>query len=290
MLVRFVTTPRLTVHDHDRRRGGRTYVYPVVSRRARGVSVGVNLNPNAACNWRCAYCQVPDLVRGAGPVIDLSRLATELGDLLDEIAAPGWMEAHAPADARRLNDVAFSGDGEPTSSPQFPDAVEAVHAALDARGLSATVKRVLITNGSLVHQPRVQDGLRRLARAPAEVWFKMDAGTDAGLRRMNDTHTTIARQRDNLALAARLAPTWVQTMVLDRGGPSLDGAELDAYVALLRGVVADGAPLRGVLLYGLARPPLQPEGATLQPLPAALLARIADAVHRGTGLPVSLHG
>ena len=59
--------PRLTVTDHSRDSAGMTYVYPVVSRRAGGVSVGINLNPNNACNWACVYCQVPDLARGTAP-------------------------------------------------------------------------------------------------------------------------------------------------------------------------------------------------------------------------------
>ena len=42
----------LSVSDHDRNSAGLTYVYPVISRRAGGVSVGVNLNVNNACNWR----------------------------------------------------------------------------------------------------------------------------------------------------------------------------------------------------------------------------------------------
>ena len=59
----------LSVSDHNRSFISMSYVYPVVSRRAGGVSVGINLNPNNACNWHCAYCQVPDLVRGAAPEI-----------------------------------------------------------------------------------------------------------------------------------------------------------------------------------------------------------------------------
>ena len=81
----------LGVEDHDRGAAGLEYVYPVVSRRARGVSVGVNLNPNDACNWRCVYCQVPGLVRGAAPEIDLARLEHELRGLLLEIARGDWL-------------------------------------------------------------------------------------------------------------------------------------------------------------------------------------------------------
>ncbi|MCG8997432.1 radical SAM protein, partial [Laribacter hongkongensis] len=62
-----MTSTPLTPHDHSRNSAGFQYVYPVLSRRAGGVSVGINLNPNQACNWRCIYCQVPGLVRSQAP-------------------------------------------------------------------------------------------------------------------------------------------------------------------------------------------------------------------------------
>ena len=77
-----VPSGRLSVVDHDREAAGLTYVYPVVSRRARGVSIGVNLNVNNACNWQCIYCQVPDLRRGGPPAVDLDRLREELTSFL----------------------------------------------------------------------------------------------------------------------------------------------------------------------------------------------------------------
>ena len=61
----------LTIEDHRRDSAGMRYVYPVVSRRAGGVSVGINLNVNNACNWACVYCQVDNLTRGGPPPIDL---------------------------------------------------------------------------------------------------------------------------------------------------------------------------------------------------------------------------
>jgi len=64
----------LSETNHDRDSAALRYVYPVISRRAGSVSVGINLNPNNACNWHCIYCQVPNLVRGAAPNIDLSIL------------------------------------------------------------------------------------------------------------------------------------------------------------------------------------------------------------------------
>src|SRR5580765_6414798 len=112
---------RLETHDHDRDSAGLLYAYPVVSRRAGGVSVGINLNPNNACNWRCIYCQVPDLVPGMAPPIDVGRLENELDGFLDGLLNRGWMEEHVPEGSRVLKDVAFSGNGEPTSSRQFSE-------------------------------------------------------------------------------------------------------------------------------------------------------------------------
>ena len=93
---RIVTLQRasklLNVTDHSRDNVGLTYIYPVVSRRAGGVSVGINLNPNNACNWRCIYCQVPELKRGAAPVIDLIRLEAELYIFLQEILYGSFMQ------------------------------------------------------------------------------------------------------------------------------------------------------------------------------------------------------
>ena len=92
-------SPQLTVTDHDRDAAHRTYVYPVVSRRAGGVSVGINLNPNNACNWRCIYCQVPGLTRGTAPAIDLAVLENELRGFLDELLHGDFMQTRVPEGA-----------------------------------------------------------------------------------------------------------------------------------------------------------------------------------------------
>src|SRR3954465_15723917 len=96
---------KLTTHVPDRDSAGLVYVYPVVSRRAGGVSVGINLNPNNACNWRCIYCQVPELVYGMAPAIDLLRLEGELRAFLHELLHGEYMSKHVPEGARVLKDV-----------------------------------------------------------------------------------------------------------------------------------------------------------------------------------------
>ncbi len=276
---------RLEVHDHDRDRAGLTYVYPVVSRRAGGVSIGVNLNPNNACNWRCVYCQVPNLVFGNGPPIDLAQLERELEGLLREVLAPGWMERNVPDGARRLNDVAISGNGEPTSSPHFVDAVRAIGRVLERVELAGRIRVVLITNGSLAHKPEVQRGLSELAELGGEVWFKLDSATEEGQRRINSVALGVERTRTNLELAARAAPTWIQTCVFARNGLEPSRAERDAYLGFVGDFARRGIPLRGVLLYGIARESHQPEAPELAPLPAPWLEAFAGEI-RARGLEV----
>jgi wyosine [tRNA(Phe)-imidazoG37] synthetase (radical SAM superfamily) len=279
-------TVKLTIDDHDRDKAGMRYVYPVVSRRARGVSIGINLNTDNACNWRCVYCQVPGLVRGAAPEVELDRLEEELRWLLAQACDPAWMEQHVPEGSRRLNDVALSGNGESTTSAQFEEVIALVGKVLGERGLLGKLRIVLITNGSLVSQPRVQRGLAELARLGGEVWFKLDSATDAGRRRLNDARIDSERVLDGLVTCAALVPTWVQTMALDFEGPTLAGDEERAYIELLRAARERGAKLRGVLLYGLARPSHQPEAPRLHALPAEELEALGKRIASATGLVV----
>ena len=117
---------RLNTTDHSRDSAGLTYVYPVISRRAGGVSIGINLNPNNACNWRCVYCQVPDLKRGSAPRIDLNKLESELRSFLHELVDGDFMQKHVPPEVRKIHDIAISGNGEPTSAKEFEQVIELI--------------------------------------------------------------------------------------------------------------------------------------------------------------------
>jgi wyosine [tRNA(Phe)-imidazoG37] synthetase (radical SAM superfamily) len=264
-----------------------TYVYPVVSRRAGGVSVGINLNPNNACNWACVYCQVPDLRRGTAPDIDLAQLEAELRAMLADILQGDFMQTRVPQGARRLNDIALSGNGEPTSAKAFPQIIELIGRVMADFDLIGTIKLVLITNGSLIDRPRVQDGLRKMAALNGEVWFKFDSATASGMRAINQTRISADKQLARLAGAARLCPTWLQTCVFALDGAPPSVAEQAAYLAAVKQLRHESIPLQGVLLYGLARPSMQPQAGRLSALPAEWLDAFAEAI-RQAGLPVKV--
>ncbi|WP_414635634.1 radical SAM protein [Aromatoleum sp.] len=273
---------RLSTRNHDRDFAGLTYVYPVLSRRAGGVSVGINLNPNNACNWHCVYCQVPDLVRGSAPKIDLAVLESELSGFLEALVHGDYMTQHVPEGLRVIRDIAFSGNGEPTSAAEFADAVQ-MAARLRAQFGLTDVPLRLITNGSLMGRSIVREGVRRLGEAGGEVWFKVDAGTNAATRRINGVSLDPAAVARRLQTSAALCTTWVQTCMFRWDGELPTEQELDAYLRVLE--LAGVERLAGVLLYGVARPSMQPEAQRVSPLSPEELESIADRI-RKKGLTV----
>jgi wyosine [tRNA(Phe)-imidazoG37] synthetase (radical SAM superfamily) len=277
----------LNVINHDRNSAALRYVYPVISRRAGGVSVGINLNPNNACNWRCIYCQVPDLALGAAPPVDLPLLEKELHDFLIELLHGEFMQNRVPAGARRINDIALSGNGEPASAAELLDVIALIARVRDRVALPKDVKTVLITNGSLLHRSDVQQALREMAGICGEVWFKFDRASEVGMARINNTHSRISQVRANLIAAITACPTWLQTcwFALDGAPPSRE--DEDDYLSFVAEILRDKYPLQGVLLYGLARPSLQPEAPRLTALSEETLQHFADRI-AALGLPVKV--
>ncbi len=271
--------------DHSRDSAGMTYVYPVVSRRAGGVSVGINLNPNNACNWRCIYCQVPNLTRGSAPVIDMGLLESELRTMLENLLHGDFMARRVPEDARRIEDIAFSGNGEPTSAREFAAAVDLASRLRTEFKLDAKLR--LITNGSLLDRSEVQEGIARLGAADGEVWFKLDAGSRTGMARINSVDLDPAGVIRRLRTCAHLCTTWVQTCCFRLDGQPPEDTEIAAWLDILgQARVTQGASgdnsgtLAGVHLYGLARPSLQAEAPRLGRLPAAWLEALAERVRQ----------
>ena len=275
----------LSTDDHSRDSAGLLYVYPVVSRRAGGVSIGINLNTNNACNWACLYCQVDNLTRGGPPAIDLGRLEAELAGFLESTLHGDFMQREVPPEARRLMDIAFSGNGEPTSAPEFAEAVERVGAVLARFGQIGQLPIRLITNGSLLHRPDVQAGIWRLGELGGEVWFKIDRAEAADVSEINGVPLLPGKIARHLEICAGLAPTWVQTCWFALDGKAPSATARDAYCALLQPLASR---LAGIHLYGLARPSMQPAASRLSRLPAEELALFAEEINKKTGIKVTV--
>jgi len=278
----------LSYTDHRRELGDNRYIYPVVSRRSKGLSVGVNLNPDKVCNFDCPYCQVDRTVPPAVTEVDLPRLEAELDALLS-VAASGRLWDEPPFDTvaprlRRVNDVAFAGDGEPTAYAGFAEAVRLTGRLLERHGLGH-VKPVVLTNATLLHRPRVQEGLAELDRLGGEIWAKLDAGTAGYFAKVDGTTFPFSRVLRNLEEAAKARPIIVQSMfhTFDGAAPSED--ELDAWAGRLASIQAAGGRIALVQVYSVAR---RPADDTIGHLPIASLEAIADRV-RALTIPVEVY-
>lgn len=278
-----VTNDYLVPEDHNRDVTGMTYIYPVVSRRAGGVSVGINLNINNACNWRCIYCQVPNLSRGGPAPIQITQLKQELLSMMQALLQGDFMQRYVAESDRRIMDIAFSGNGEPTTCKQFGEVLDIVAEVMQTYDLiQQDVKVRLITNGSQMDKAEVQGWITQLAKINGEVWFKLDAGNRAGFARINDIQMTPEAHIKRLKTCAALCPTLVQTCMFALDGIAPSEADIADYLALIKQV---GTEIKGVHLYSVARPSYQPEAPRLGRLDEAWLNQMAERI-RTLAIPV----
>lgn len=274
----------LTITNHNRDVLGMKYIYPVISRRAGGVSIGINLNTNNACNWRCIYCNVPNLTRGTPAPIELDILEQELRALLTDVLHGDFMQRHVHEEDRQLKDIAFSGNGEPTSAKEFPQVITMVEKVLTDFNLLGSIKVRLITNGSLLDKPLVLESVKHLARLNGEVWFKVDAGSKEGIARINDVTLNPQSHIQRLKNCAEVCPTFIQTCMFALDGLPPSEEDIVAYLTL---IAQAKDVVQGVHLYGLARRSEQAEVDRLTRLPAEWLEAMAERI-RGLGLVVQV--
>lgn len=257
------------------------FVYAVVSSRAQGLSVGVNMNPDRRCNFDCVYCEVP---RGA-PVretrLDVDVMAAELRETLEFVRAgrlrerPGY--GTLPAELLQLRHVALSGDGEPTLCPNFAEAVEAV---VHVRARGEFFKLVLITNATELDRPQVQAGLRHFTGSD-EVWAKLDGGTQEYLDKVSKVHVPLTKILANIVALGRRRPVVIQSLFPAIQGEEPPESEILAFAGRLLELKQAGAQIALVQIYSATRPSRR---SGCSHLPLRTLARIAQTVRQLTGL------
>ncbi len=134
---------------------------PVYSWRF-GQSVGVDLLlVDSICSFRCVYCQlgrIHNVTRQRGLYVPTTRL-------IEEIEARSW---------EGIDALTFSGSGEPTLARNLGEALDAVRERIGTR-------TVVLTNGTTLDDPEVQEELSRADH----VSLKLDAATEALLHRLN---------------------------------------------------------------------------------------------------------
>jgi wyosine [tRNA(Phe)-imidazoG37] synthetase (radical SAM superfamily) len=291
----------LTLHsDHARLFERNRFVYPVLSRRSGGISVGVNLNPDKVCNFDCIYCQVDRTRQSETRFVETEALMAELRSTLDLVKSGAIYETEkfrdVPPHLRRLNDIAFSGDGEPTTYKNFDELMQQcadVKREIEARMTNdetqnssfvirhSSFKMVLITNASMFHRPHVQRGLEILDRNQGEIWAKLEAGTDEYYQLIERTPIPFRQILDNITAAARVRPLVIQALFMRVNDEPPSPAELAAFCDRLCEITAAGGKLKLVQIYTIARRPAE---SFVTPLADAEVDAIVALVRRRTGL------
>jgi wyosine [tRNA(Phe)-imidazoG37] synthetase (radical SAM superfamily) len=303
--------------NHSRSFKDNKYVYPVLSRRAKGISVGINLNPDKVCNFNCVYCQV-DRKPGANVIptkvgiqndglildscfrrndkrlgsfsneINLSLLSTELEETLDLIKTGRLFSIppfdKIPSELRHLSDIAISGDGEPTTVSLFYEVIEEIVRVKTA--CFNDIKIILITNASGLNRPRVQDALDLIYKNNGETWAKLDAGSESYYKKVCRSNVSLQYIVCNIISAAQKYPIVIQSCFNKIGKihPPMD--EIERYALLLKEMAESGGMIRLVQIYTVARPPAEHYVA---PLSEAELAFIASKVQEIANLPSEIY-
>jgi wyosine [tRNA(Phe)-imidazoG37] synthetase (radical SAM superfamily) len=292
---------------HPRQYEQNRFVYPVLSRRSGGISIGVNLNPDKVCNFDCIYCQVDRRSEAETKFVEMDRLLEEVDQMLGYVISRALFNedrfASVPAELRRLNDVAFSGDGEPTTYRNFDEIIARVAEikrrheggqGLRAEGQgmsppsalgpqpSAPIKLVLITNASMFHREAVKRGLEILDASNGEIWAKLEAGTEEYFQLIDRTKIPFRRILDNITQAARIRPLVIQSLFMNVHGDPPPDREIEAFLDRLEEIQSAGGQLKLVQVYTVAR---QPAESFVTPLPNETVDEIARRVTARTGIP-----
>ena len=253
-------TFKLHTENHNRDIFESKYIYPVLSRRAGGLSLGINLNTNNACNWQCIYCEIPNLTRGNPEPIDLNLLEDELHQWLFKIIHTPFIKDNSPSNTS-FADIAFSGNGEPTAAKEFGHAVDRSIKLLGEFNLANKIPIRLITNGSFIHKNL--DAIKTISNYNGEVWFKVDAGNTLTIKKINQINPSMKQIQNNLDLCIQYISTIVQSCFLKIGGSIPSNNFLDDYINFINPF---SSRLKGIHIYSLARPSYQKSEVDIQRL------------------------
>jgi len=228
--------------NHNRKFENFQFVYPVISRRAKGLSIGINCTPNGMCSLDCVYCQV-NKRKTSEKIPSVDEIIFELKEMLSIYNKTKLSEhfPHIDEENRILKDVALSGDGEPTLYPYFAQLCEQLKEILEIP------KLVLITNAMQ---------LEKILDFNGEIWGKLDAGTDEWLNFINRPQKRINMEliENNLKFAVSKFPLRIQTMFCEAKGKTPSETEIESYAEIVQRIYQTKPEnLLSVQLYSVVR-------------------------------------
>ena len=252
--------------DHNRKFENFRFVYPVISRRAKGLSIGINCTPNGMCSLDCVYCQV-NKRKTSENIPSVDEIIFELKEILSIYHKTKLSEHFPRVDEKNriLKDIALSGDGEPTLYPYFAELCEQL------KHISEIPKLVLITNAMQLEKIKDFNG---------EIWGKLDAGTDEWLYFINRPQKKINMEliENNLKFAVSKFPLRIQTMLCEIKGKTPSDMEIEAYAKIVQRIYQTSPQnLLSIQLYSVVR---QTAENSVKPLPREFLENVKDILQK----------
>jgi hypothetical protein len=257
------------------------FVYLVISPQGNGLSIGINLNPLIKHSVQRFSCETDGIQPPHTSHLDIDRMEVELDQTLQMTGGGGLKRlpryANLPDDVLQVRQVILSGDGEPTLSDQFPEAVKAV---AHVRAVGRFFKIALVTNSTMLDEPRVHEGLKFFTRED-EVWAKLDGGTEAYIRKVNGATASLEKILGNILMLGRRRPMVIRSLFPALNGEPPPDLEIQEYVHRLKELKEQGTQISRVQIYSATRP-ITKSGCGH--LPLKTLSRIAQTVREVTGL------
>ncbi|MCU0692366.1 MAG: hypothetical protein MUF54_13280 [Polyangiaceae bacterium] len=250
------------------------YVYVARSRRAGGLSLGIDLTPSGHCSFSCVYCQASHPPASSPNfTVDVARMRDDLILRLREDTA------------EELRDLVLAGSGEPTSVPNLAQALDAIQNVLETLG--TTIPMRIFTNGRHFGRDDVTRALAAWCDRGGEVWVKLDGACADTVAAINGRRFDVREHLDATWSFAMQHPIGIQTMLFRGPGiPPVDRVVSELVEALRQGL-ARGAGIREVHVLTLSRRPSDPAVANvLEVLGQDELQGLSLRICQATGLRV----
>lgn len=230
------------------------YVYPVVSRRLGGLSIGINLVNQ--CNWDCVYCDAPKerLIGVSYHNVDLKLFKKELDFILGQVINEGFGR-------NEFKSITIAGNGEPTLSDDLGEVFKTISELRQKYNIGANVKTLLITNGSRLGEKRLQDAIRFLSTINGEVWFKIDSIVETSIKAINRCRVNSVEVMRAIEIVSKICPLYIQTCFFKLNNALPTEIETNEYLSFLSAVKDH---ILGVFLYTASRKPFGDFGVTVE--------------------------
>jgi wyosine [tRNA(Phe)-imidazoG37] synthetase (radical SAM superfamily) len=244
-------------------------IYGPVNSRRLGVSLGINLSPTKrkVCSFNCVYCQY-----GTTRSLTMSPARAKLPGVQDVEHA--LRKALSEVESPRF--ITFSGNGEPTIHPDFPEIAKVVRKVRDE--LSPGSEIALLSNSSGLLIPGVSEAIDNLIDLPI---MKLDAGDEDTFRAIARPAPGITLERIIQGMRELRRPFAVQSLFVSGKVNNSEGPALKAWIAR----IGEISP-KTVQIYSLDRP-FPTKGLMI--VPPERLDEIASRTNRETGVEVKAY-